>query len=435
MFLLRGKVIAMAHDGESTDGRPPAAGAASAALLRILHVIPGMATEIGGPPAVCAGLTAALAARGHSVTVATLNEGALPTVSLDSRVTLERFAPDGPTPGRYAKSETLDTWLQQNISKFQIAHLHSIWQFPTFAAARACWNHRVPYVSLLNGMLDTYSVNQRSRHIKRAYWLWRERKVEGRAAAIHCLNAAEIRRAVPWIRNMPKIILGNGIDASVLASLPSRGAFRAAHPDLSDRPLVVFLSRLHPKKGLDRLIPAWKAVAAKMPQCRLLIAGTGDPAYVESLKRLVAVSGLSDNILFLGQVIGGAKWNLLVDADLFVLPSHQEGFSMAITEALAADCPPVVTEECNFDELEPPTPEPQRGVIIRNSNMSQFCDAIITLLSDARRRASFAAAGKELVASRFTWQTIAEQLESDYRHILAGRSFSPSGTPVKTQKQ
>ena len=131
----------------------------------------------------------------------------------------------------------------------------------------------------------------------------------------------------------------------------ARGAFRAAHPELAERPLALFLSRLHPKKGLDRLIPAWKALAERMPEARLLIAGTGELDYVASLQKLAADSGLGDGVVFLGQLVGHQKWEALVDADVFVLPSHQEGFSMAITEALAAGCPPVVTEECNFDEL------------------------------------------------------------------------------------
>jgi glycosyltransferase involved in cell wall biosynthesis len=131
---------------------------------------------------------------------------------------------------------------------------------------------------------------------------------------------------------------------------------------------------------------------------------------------------------------------LLADADVFVLPSHQEGFSMAITEALAAGCPPVVTEECNFDELEPRgigVPADDRGIvrpadasagiIIRNGDMTAFTDAVTALLADPARHERLAAAGRQLVASRFTWQIIAEQMEQNYRHILAGGKFLPDG--------
>ena len=389
--------------------------------LRVLHVIASMAAEVGGPPAVCAGLTAALAARGHRVTVATLDEPERTAVPLDPRVERRAFAPG--TNRRYAVSDALDRWLRDHIRAFDVVHLHSIWLFPTFAAARACWMQHKPYVVLLNGMLDRYSVRQRSAWIKRLYWLLREGRIEGRAAGIHCLNRAEVRKAVPWIRDRPKFILPNGIDEAQLAALPARGAFRAAHPELAERPLALFLSRLHPKKGLDRLLPAWKALAERRPEARLLIAGTGEPQYVTSLQKLAVDSGLEDKIVFLGQLVGRRKWEALVDADVFVLPSYQEGFSMAITEALAAGCAPVVTEECNFDELDPPAPQNACGVIIGKGDMAAFVSAVDELLQNPAKRGALAAAGRELVAACFTWQRIGGQLEAIYRRIMAGETL------------
>jgi glycosyltransferase involved in cell wall biosynthesis len=387
--------------------------------LRILHVTASMAAEIGGPAVVCAGLTAALAARGHQVTVAALEQEGQTSIPLDPAVQSRNFPVDGFQ--RYAVSHALDRWLRDNIAQFDIVHLHSIWQFPTFAAARACWRAHKPYVVLLNGMLDRYSVHQRSAWAKRLYWCLRERRVEGRAEGLHVLNRAEIRKAVPWIRDMPKFILPNGIDEAQLTTMPARGAFRAAHPEFSAKPLVLFLSRLHPKKGLDRLIPAWKALARQLPDARLLIAGTGEADYVASLKSLVAANELRHEIIFLGQLVGAPKWQALVDADLFVLPSHQEGFSMAITEALAAGTPPVITEECNFDELAPPASEPPSGIIIKNGDMSAFVAAVADLLQSPEKRRALAAAGRSLVSSRYTWQKIAAQLEQTYRDILAGK--------------
>jgi glycosyltransferase involved in cell wall biosynthesis len=390
----------------------------SGQALRVLHVIPSMASEGGGPAVVCAGLTAALAARGHEVAVAALSEPDRTSVPLDPRVVLHTFARNGSK--RYAASAAMDTWLRDNVAKFDILHLHTLWLFPTFAAARACWAARKPYVVLLHGMLDRYCVNQRSGWVKRVYWFLREGRVEGRSAAIHCLNLAEVRNAVPWIRTMPKFIVPNGIDEAQLTELPTRGAFRAAHPDLAQRPLVLFLSRLHPKKGLDRLLPAWKTLVERMPEARLLIAGTGEPEYVALLKKIAVDSGLGDKVVFLGQLLGRQKWEALVDADVFVLPSYQEGFSMAITETLTAGCPPVATEECNFDELTPAAKEKTCGVIIKKGDMAAFVDAVCELLADAQKRNQLSTAGRELVASQFTWQKIAGELERNYRRILAG---------------
>jgi glycosyltransferase involved in cell wall biosynthesis len=346
---------------------------------------------------------------------------------LHPAATLHAFPIDGLK--WYITSHALDQWCNANIAAFDIVHLHSLWQFPTFAAARACWRHKKPYMVLLNGMLDSYSVRQ-SAWLKRVYWFLREGKIEGRAAGIHCLNRAEIRRSDPWIKGMPKFILPNGIDAAQLADVPPRGAFRAAMPELADKPLVLFLSRLHPKKGLDRLIPAWKNVAARLPEARLLIAGTGESGYIALLKGLVSANNLQSRIIFLGQVIGAQKWQLLADADVFVLPSHQEGFSMAISESLAAGCPPIVTEECNFDELVPPPPETPCGAIVRNGDMRAFTDMVVELLRNPGKRRLLATAGKMLVASRYTWQKVAVDLEHIYRHILAGKPLAADGSDV-----
>ncbi len=189
--------------------------------------------------------------------------------------------------------------------------------------------------------------------------------------------------------------------------------------------MALFLSRVHPKKGLDRLIPAWRSLAARRPEIRLVIAGTGEPEYVASIDRLIELNGLHEQVVRVGQLVGQKKWEALVDADLFVLPSHQEGFSMAITEALGAGCPAVVTAECNFDELE------QRcGVIVKGGNMTDFVAAVEALLDDPERRKTLGTAGSEMVRERYTWEKIASDLEKIYRWILAGKELPTDGQEI-----
>ena len=397
--------------------------------LRILHVVSSMAPEGGGPPVVAAGLAGALARRaggGHSVAMASIQLPGQKSVPLDPRITLHTFPLTG-SP-RYGKSAPLDDWLNAHVKDFDILHLHGVWQFPAFAAARAAHRHNVPYVTVPHGMLDRYSIHQRSAFVKRVYWLLREKKIHAHAAAIHCLNQAEIDNAVPWIKPFPKFILPNGISQAELDNLPPKGLFRKSHPEIADRPLALFLSRIHPKKGLDRLIPAWKFVADKLPNSILAIAGAGDGAYVAQIDQLIATHNLQKNILRVGQLTGPSKWQALVDADIFVLPSHQEGFPMAITEALAASCPVIATHECNFPELAPLSnagvpPASPCGIIIQNGDMTAFTAAALDLLNNPAQRAQLAKSARPLVQSRFTWEKIAQSLEQTYHQILAGTPF------------
>lgn len=390
--------------------------------MKILHVISSMAQESGGPPGICAGMAGGLARRGHAVTIATVELDRRSMVAIPEGVTVKFFPA---SPGSYCRAPAMGAWLDAQARTFDIVHLHSIWQYPTFAAARACWKAKVPYVVLLNGMLDAFSVMNKSALKKRVYWMLREGRVQRRSAGLQC-SAPEIRKAVPWIRDLPKFVVGNAIASSELEELPARGAFRAKHPEFADAPVALFLSRLHPKKGLDRLIPAWKIVAERMPEARLVLAGTGEPEYVAGLDRLIAANGLGGKVVRVGQLQGRAKWEALVDADVFVLPSHQEGFSMAITEALGAGCACVITEECNFDDVR----EAGCGVVISKGDMQAFARSAMELLADDGKRREVGAKAQQLIRERYTWEKIAEDLEKVYRWVLAGKTLPATGEDV-----
>jgi len=225
---------------------------------------------------------------------------------------------------------------------------------------------------------------------------------------------------------MPKFVVGNAIASAQLEGLPARGAFRAKHPELAAAPIALFLSRLHPKKGLDRLIPAWKELADTMPAVRLVLAGTGDADYVAAIDRLIADNALTGKVVRVGQLQGRAKWEALVDADVFVLPSHQEGFSMAITEALGAGCACVITEECNFDDVR----THGCGVVVPNGDMQAFVKAAMELLANEPKRHAFGAKAQQLIRERYTWERIAEELEKVYRWVLAGKKLPADGSDV-----
>lgn len=382
--------------------------------MKILHVLSDIEIESGGVAAAASGMAEAVAARGHDVTIACLNRGGTPLQP--HGVSIKSFPPD--RDSTLAPSAKLREYLQENIEEFAVVHIHGVWQQPGHYAAAAARKAKIPYILAPHGMLDAGSLAMGRRWAKSMAWfLWDASMIYG-ATAIHCLNAAEIRCS-PALKKTPNVIIGNGISAIVLENLPLRGQWRQEMKDMLgniDRPIALFLSRIHPKKGLDRLLPLWPAVLEKHPELLLIIAGTGDPAYLAQIKELIRQYNLQDAVYLAGQLSGMSKWKVLVDADVFILPSHQEGFSMAITEAMAASLPVVITRECNFDEVE----RFHTGVIVRNGDMAAFVSQVADLIADVSMRTSIGNNGQKLIREQFTWEIIAEKLERLYK-ILSSK--------------
>lgn len=383
--------------------------------MRILHVISDLLVSSGGVASVVNGLSQSQAVAGMHVTIACLaiaNRGPQYTPVGVTVVTFPRRK-----GGQLASSPELRQWLSEHSREFDIIHIHGIWMSPNHNAAVAARCLNVPYLIAPHGMLDRWSI-QKSKLLKRLYWWLLQRKDFKNAAAAHLLNQAEKERS-PWLAGIPSVIVGNGISASELASIPCRGAYRESLQNIGITrytPICLFLSRLHPKKGLHALLPLWKkGVLSYIPDAHLIIAGTGDSDYVSQLEDIVAKENLGDRVHFVGQLAGAAKWQALVDADLFVLPSSQEGFSMAITEAMAAKCPVIITEDCNFREVA----EVGAGLTVATGNMSQFCQAVTELLGDASRRKQMGEAGQALVRERYVWEKIAKDFEQIYSDIIA----------------
>jgi glycosyltransferase involved in cell wall biosynthesis len=220
-----------------------------------------------------------------------------------------------------------------------------LWEEIQHVAARAAQQKGVPYVIAPQGMLDPWSLRQ-SRWVKRLYMLLRLRRNLNRAAAIQFTADLERELTAPLGLRAPAIIEPNGIDLAEYHDLPPRGAARQRHgvpPGL----MLLFLSRLHPKKGLDLLIPAF--ARAELEDATLVIAGPADSAaYEAELRRLVREHGIEQRVIFTGMLHGSDRLALMADADLFVLPSYQENFGIVVAEALACGCPVLVSDQVNI---------------------------------------------------------------------------------------
>jgi len=375
--------------------------------MNILHVVTSLDPAQGAPPAVVTRLAAAQAALGHQVAILAYADPAAAERTAKSvapipgfdRVKVHGLVP----PGRMTRFTGADVrgFLEPHITSLDYLHLHGIWDTLLIHTANVARRAGVPYALVPHGMLDPWSLSQRATKKKIALALGFGKLIRN-AAFLHTLNTDEQRLIAPLNLNPRTAVIPNGVFLSEIEPLPPRGTFRAKHAELHDDPYVLFLSRLHFKKGLDYLADAFAIAAKATPRLRLVVAGPDDGArepFVQQIARL----GLTDRTHVVGPLYGGDKIAAFVDAAAFCLPSRQEGFSVAVTEALACGIPVVISDQCHFPEVQ----EVGAGRVVP-CYAKATGDALAHVLSDAGAAQRMGDAGARLIRDRFTWPKVAE---------------------------
>jgi len=381
--------------------------------MRILHVVPTYipAYRYGGPIYAVHGLCKALAARGHDVHVFTTNVDG----PNDSPVLLCRpidmdnvkvwYFPCSHLRRLYW-SPPMKTALRGHICGFDILHLHSIFLWPTSAAASVAREHGVPYVLAPHGMLVKDLISKKSR-LPKTLWISmvERRNIQG-AAAIHVTTAWEQRECVRFAMKFPRFLIAPfGVEPVDLGK--PLGALR---PDiemiLNRQPLILFLGRISWKKGLDRLIPA----LALVPSAQLVIAGNDEENYSVFLRKLIERCGVQDRVTFTGAVHSDDKVALLRAANIFVLPSYSENFGIAVLEAMAHGCPVVVTPEVG---LSAAVSKSSAGLVIDGSPEA-LAKAIVEIIANKKLLSEMGQRGQRLVKEQFSWPVVAGQMERIY---------------------
>jgi len=383
--------------------------------MDIVQVIQTLDPATGGPPWVALDLSLALARQGHRVRLVSFTDSAvLPTVEQmveAGRAESGLILDHRPRPG-------LMRWVQGTAVREAIAghgpvdlvHLHGLWGPPILGAARAARQAGVPYILSPHGMLDTWALRQK--RLKKALLMAVcVRRMLNRAAGVHALNPDEKRLMVPLQLKSPIHVVSNGIDPGRLRPLPEVGRFGAAHPQLAGRRFFLFLARLHYKKGLDILAEGFAAYRRAGGGMDLVVAGPDDGAAADFQQRIDA-AGLNDHVHVVGPIYGDDKRAALRDAACFVLPSRQEGFSIAITEALACGMPVIITRDCHFPEVA----EVEAGLTI-DLDASQLSAAMRRIEDAPAVAAEMGRRGRDLVEQRFTWDAVAERMAEVYRTL------------------
>lgn len=393
--------------------------------MRILHVIPTMSARYGGPAKACREMSAALADRGHHVEIFTTNYDGFggyiepstePLSDQHQEVKIHTFPVDLP-PDYFRISRPLARALSTNIKHFDVVHIHSLYLFTTFAAGFYAKRHGVPIILRPHGSLDPY-IYPRHRGRKFVVESLYQNRLFKRAAAVHYTTTEERKLAAPYTFDRPGFVVPLGLNMDDYRPLPPRGTFRERFPETKDKSILLFLSRINFKKGLDILAKAYGEIAKQRDDIHLVIAGPDNEAFKPKVETMLNQAGVRDRTTFTGMLVGDEKLAALRDADLFTLPSYTENFGIAVIEAMACGLPVVISDRVNIwreikegggGEVEPLDP-------------SRFAGRIMDMLADRDRLKSYGDRGIETVSTLFDWPTIGRRLEHAYQAVVDGRS-------------
>lgn len=388
--------------------------------MHILHVIPSLGPQRGGPSVVARVLATGLVAAGLEVTViATDDDGrgkqAVPlnTPLVEYGVTYRYF----PRQTRfYTISWPLARWLDQHITRYDLVHIHALFSFTSLAAASIARRYRVPYIVRPLGTLNRWGMRERKPWLKQISFNLLERQALTGASAIHYTSAQEQREAAELGVTQRGVLIPLPVDLPATERAAARNHLNAQYPQLQGRTVALFLSRLDQKKGLDLLLPALAAARQSNPTLILLLAGAGEPTFEAALRARIASLGLNEAVIWAGFVAGEAKLTALAGADLFVLPSYSENFGIAAVEAMAAGSPVILSDQVGIHHE---VSAAGAGLIIPCA-VEPLVAALSRLASDPVLRGTMGQAAAQFAQQRYTTKAVSSQLLTMYGSVLAG---------------
>lgn len=385
--------------------------------MKILQIVPSISLVYGGPSQMVLGLSAALAQLGQEVTIITTDSngdtGQAPLeVPLGVPVSQNGYQiyyfPCSPFR-RYKFSLDLFTWLANRAKDYDIAHIHALFSPVSSISASIARYHQLPYILRPLGTLDPADL-QKKRQLKQIYANFLEKPNLAAAAAVHFTSQQECQTAERFNIKTKDIVIPLGVDFFNPQALPVTGF------DLPEnKPIILYMSRLDPKKGLDLLLPSLERLLEKGLDFHFVLAGGNpqDREYENRIKNQIERSILGKNTTITGFVTGEVKNSLLARADLFVLPSYYENFGIAVAEAMAAGIPVVISDRV---DLHPAVAAAAAGWVTA-CQLEDLTNTLATAITHPEIRQQRGKNAKDLVLNQYSWSAIAEQLLTVYENL------------------
>jgi len=378
--------------------------------MGVVHVVPAITEEASGPSYSVVRLCESLVEAGGQVTLA-----AMDWAPIANPPSVLRTFPMGSGPRRLGRSPSMARWLEEQArsGRISVLHNHGMWQMNAVYPGRVASRHGTPYMVSPRGTWSEWAMSNGS-WLKRPFWHVVQRPSVDRVTCFHATAESEYEDIRRLGFRQPVAVIPNGVDIPP-PIVKVEGRSRT----------LLFLGRIHPKKGLDLLLPAWGAVQARFPDWRLRIVGSdegyhGSSGYMAELKALAATLGLQ-RIEFSGALHGAAKWQAYADADLFVLPTYSENFGMSVAEALASATPAIVSRGA-----------PWAGLTERRAGLwvDIGVDPLVAGLEDLLHRGpvelrEMGRNGRGWMTASYSWRAIGQQMAEVYRWLTGTSSIRP----------
>ncbi len=386
--------------------------------MRILHVTARFSRLGGGVAAYIAEMANRQASAGHDVTVAGLAD---PYTDADTQGWRARvFAGRGYGPASYGYSASLTRYVRSVLPQVGVCHAHDLWAHPFRMSSRSARRHGKPWVASTHGMLQSWCLANSSAWKKRAFWPALSACLR-RASCLHVTSGQELEGVRRLGLTAPAAVIPIGLEAAGYGRCTDRSDLFRRWPDLSDSRIVLFLGRITPVKRIDALIRAWAAGPAKQGNWMLVIAGPDWRGHQAEMARLAESCGVASRVLFTGEVLGPVKSALLGSADLYVLPSECENFAITVAEALASECPVIVTQGTPWQQVE--TERCGWWIPLDESALTERLTAAMRL-TDAER-AEMGRRGAELIRREYAWPPLVAKMIAVYEWLTGAGPRPP----------
>lgn len=377
--------------------------------LRAVQVVSGLEIAHGGPSYSVPRLNDALIAGGLEGRIyADLTLGELANNAAHTVATFDRRFGATPFLRKLHISDGMQRRLLDGRGEVDIIHSHGLWRMPNIYAARAARRHGVPHVVSPRGMLSPVALDF-SRASKALFWLVWQRAAIEQCACVHATSFSEYQEVRDLGIRCPVAIIPNGID---LPNLPLFHRLPVGNGIGRERTLL-YIGRIHPKKGITDLVQAWAAVARDFPDWRLRIIGPGEERRLQELNSIAAAL---PRLSIEAAVYGEAKWRAFAEADLFILPSHNENFGITVAESLACGRPVITTKGTPWNDVETQNCGwwIDTGPVSIEAALRVAFDAPVDVLDAMGTR------GAAWVKHAFSWDRIGEEMARVYCWLCLG---------------